>query len=256
MVTRVCVRVVGFSDVERHALNTLFRLSQQPQADREIGYEAWLEGDTEPPQMVLVDGAHGNASQELTDMHLQRDIGLIWVGAIAPVSAWRTFTRPLRWPDVLTAMDTYFGPRPSLDFDLDSETLPAELEEASYSAAQEALPPRALVADSDRETRLYLQSKLAAYGITYIDEAHSLAQVHALLTQHRYQFICIDVDMNDQDPWQAVNTARLVAPLLITSKHLGVATKVTARLHGYHALQKPLHPDRLAEVLSYATALN
>jgi CheY-like chemotaxis protein len=253
MVTRVSIRVVGFSDVERHALNTLFRLSQQQQADREVAYEAWVEGSTDRPQMVLIDGAGGNASQELSNLHMQRDIGLIWVGAIAPASAWRTFVRPLRWPDVLTAMDTYFGPRPSLDFDLGSETLPAQLEQASQSAALEALPSRALLADADRDTRLYLQTKLAAYGITFVDEADSLAQVHALLAQHRYQFICIDVDMNDQDPWQAVSAARAVAPLLITSKHLGVATKVTARLQGYHALQKPLHPDRLTEVLSYAT---
>ena len=34
---RVFVKVLGFSDVERHALNTLFRLSE----DRETGYALW-----------------------------------------------------------------------------------------------------------------------------------------------------------------------------------------------------------------------
>ena len=35
---RIYVSVVGFSDVERHALNTIFRLSE----DRDVSYAPWV----------------------------------------------------------------------------------------------------------------------------------------------------------------------------------------------------------------------
>ena len=35
---RIYVSVVGFSDVERHALNTIFRLSEE----RDVSYAPWV----------------------------------------------------------------------------------------------------------------------------------------------------------------------------------------------------------------------
>lgn len=106
---RILIRVTGFTNVERHALNTMFRLSQDPQAGRTVSYEPWVEGYPDPPSMALVDGASGGAAQELSELHHEPNVGLIWVGMVTPAKAWRTFQRPLRWPDVLTAMDLYFA---------------------------------------------------------------------------------------------------------------------------------------------------
>ena len=51
MAQRVFVKVTGFTDVERHALNTVFRLSEQ----RGIIYSLWDSSAPEPPKLALVE---------------------------------------------------------------------------------------------------------------------------------------------------------------------------------------------------------
>jgi hypothetical protein len=255
MAKRIFVRVVGFTDVERHALNTVFRLSQEPKTGRDVVYEAWAEGSASVADLVLIDGASSNASQELDAMHDHPLMGLIWVGAISPAQAWRTFSRPLRWPDVLTAMDMYFVPAASLDFDLGSETLPDQLEAAqtralqAQSAKPEVLVKRALVADADRTARLYLLSKLAAAGIVHVDEADSVAQAQALLAQYSYGVVSIDLALSDADPWLAVTAASAATLRLVTGHSIGLGTMLSAKVNGCIAMEKPLHPGKLSELL-------
>ena len=64
---RIYVHVVGFSDVERHALNTVFRLSEE----RELAYAPWapLSAPGVQPsnflaEVILVDGASAEAVPE------------------------------------------------------------------------------------------------------------------------------------------------------------------------------------------------
>ena len=47
----VFVKVVGFRDVERHALNTLFRLS----AERPTCYALWMPDAPVMPHIALID---------------------------------------------------------------------------------------------------------------------------------------------------------------------------------------------------------
>jgi hypothetical protein len=250
MMTRVWIRVVGFSDVERHALNTVFRLSQEPTSGRSFCYEPWTEGDTEPIGLTLIDGASGTAAQELADLHRNPGIGLIWVGAVRPANAWRTFNRPLRWPDVLSAMDLYFAPPSALD--LASDSLPTQLQAVTTQPVD--LEPgfgtkRALIADANREARLYLRSKFAALGITQLDEAASVTQTHALLAQHGYHIVCVDLGMADQDPWMAVAAAHAARLRIVTGQNIGLGTKFTAKVHGCVMLEKPLDPIKLNKLL-------
>lgn len=254
MVKRVLIRVVGFTDVERHALNTVFRLSQND-PERSHSYEAWLPGSPEPAGMTLIDGASGGASQELADLHAKPDAGLIWVGAVSPAKAWRSFTRPLRWPAVLTAMDMYFEPAGMLDFDLGSETLPAQLDAAATAPASlmGLLPPpsahRALLADPDPQARLYLRSLLGAVGLTQVDEASSVADAQVLLAAHSYKFVCIDLGLSDSDPWLAVAQTRQVPLRLVTGLNISLTQKITAKVNGCIAMQKPLQSNKLGEML-------
>ncbi len=252
MVKRILIRVVGFSDVERHALNTVFRLSQEPTSGRSFSYEPWTQGDTEPVGLTLIDGSVGTAAQELANLHSNPGIGLIWVGAVKPANAWRTFSRPLRWPDVLTAMDRYFTPPSALDLDLVSDSLPTQLEAASTQPAD--LTPsldtqRALIADANREARLYLRSKFAALGITQLDEAASVTQAQALLSQRGYHIVCVDLGMTDQDPWLAVAAAHAARLRIVTGQRIGLGTKFTAKAHGCVVLEKPLDPAKLSTLL-------
>ena len=260
MLQRVFVRVVGFTDAERHALNTVFRLSRDKSLDRTHSYEPWLEGAPEPARLALIDGSAGSAAQELNDLRHSPDVGLIWVGAVSPAYALRTFSRPLRWQDVLSAMDAYFGPQPAasdaIDFDLDSGTLSAELQAAGLTLPAslfeplQPVPKRALVADLYREGRLYLSSKLANQGITHVDVATSAVQAKAMLEAQYYDFVSIDIGMQDLDPWEVIVMARQrMSVVLVTGNDISIANRLTARMNGCTIMQKPLHPGELSQLL-------
>ena len=256
MQQRVFIRVVGFTDAERHALNTLFRLSQDTTLGRTRSYEPWLPDAPQAARLVLIDGSDGTAAQELNDARHNPDAGLIWVGAVSPAHAWHTFSRPLRWPEVVQAMDEYFtqNSKPAaLDFDIASDTLGAQLEAAATMPAQfdaTSQPKRALIADTDREASLYLASKLAAMGITHTDEAQSTAQAKELLVQQRYAFVSIDMALAGEDPWLAVAQARRQGSLvLITGQQIGITTRLSAKVNGCSVMQKPLEPAALSLLL-------
>lgn len=204
--------------------------------------------------MALIDGASGGASQELADMHANPDIGLIWVGAVTPAKAWRSFSRPLRWPAVLTAIDMYFEPAGSLDFDLGSETLPAQIDAASASMPLMGLIPpptehRALLADPDPQARLFMRSLLAAVGITQVDEAASVAEAKALLAYQSYQFVCIDLGLSDFDPWQVAAQTRGARVRLVTGLSISLTDKISAKIKGCITMQKPLQSNKLGQLL-------
>ncbi len=255
---RIYIRVTGFTNVERHALNTVFRLSQEAGTGRSLSYEPWMPGQPELASLALVDGASGAAAQELQLVLDETDMGLIWVGAITPAKAWRSFTRPLRWPDILTAMDMYFQPDQNqdqdLDYDLGLETLPAQLDAQSLSAGLYNLPAapaikRALIADADGPTRMYLRTMLAAVHITHVDEVSSVQQAHAKMANYSYCFVSIDLGLTDNDPWQAVTAARAAAVVLVTANSMGLVTQLNAKVNGFTALQKPLDRNKLTPLL-------
>ncbi len=256
MLQRVFIRVVGFSDAERHALNTVFRLSRDEKAGRSISYEPWLPDAPEPARLVLIDGSAGSASEELAGLRHNPDAALIWVGAVSPAHAWRTFTRPLNWPEVLRAMDAYFKPAASLaefvDFDLGGDTLIPAIENTGPVSLSDQLarPKRALVADQDPEARLYMCSKLAMMDITLIDVATTVMQAKMLLGKRHYDFVCIDMNLQDEDAWMAVSAAKWrLRTVLITGEHISVTTRLTAKISGCKVMQKPLHPGELTDLL-------
>ncbi len=251
MVKRIFIRVVGFTGAERHALNTVFRLSQEPQSGRSFSFEPWLPGNPETASLALIDGANGSASQELTDLHHNHGMGLIWVGAVSPSKAWRTFRRPLRWPEVLTAMDMYFEPKTEPDYQQTDAALPAQTDNATEPAAWPAAGTgnRALVADPDPQARLYLRSALASMGVTHVDEASSVAETQALLGQHGYQLVSVDLDLPDVSPWLALDAAHLAPLRIVTGQSISLRTRFKAKMHDCIAMQKPLDTDKLGDLL-------
>jgi hypothetical protein len=113
MADQVFVKVLGFDDTERHALNTLFRLSESGP----VHYLLWAPDAPAAAKLALVDGESYEAQLSLG---LQQDaaLQLVWVGDNPPAGAARTFARPLHWPHVVQAMDSLFGILPDMDLDL------------------------------------------------------------------------------------------------------------------------------------------
>jgi len=244
---RVFVRVIGFSDVERHALNSMFRLSE----DHAVSYALWTPEAPEPARIALLDGESYEAPLALASSGLE-DVQLAWVGAVAPGNAWRRFSRPIAWPEVLQAMDELFAPPPELDFDLDvhaedtgPDTQPPE---------PEAPRRRALIACASREDRLYLRARLALADLTQADEAETAAQVLELLRANRYTVSLVDFGLPGHDAWdllrEVAQSGEAAGSLIVIKARPSWPDRLRARRQGVRALfDKPPPPTDLHQLL-------
>lgn len=197
---RIYVHVVGFSDVERHALNTVFRLSEE----RELAYALWMpltapgtHPNTALAEVVLVDGD----SAEAVLLHAKQTPPgqrLIWVGNNPPPHAWRTVQRPIQWANVLNELDAVYAARQVdsgfLDLDV---TLPGPLEVDGAVVHKRALIVGATVPERQR-----LSDLLERYGITDVDRADSTESALELMARHRYCCGVFDLDEHHVDTWQ------------------------------------------------------
>ncbi|HWP13660.1 MAG TPA: response regulator [Ramlibacter sp.] len=239
---RVFVKVVGFTDMERHALNTVFRLSEQ----RPTAYSLWLADAPAAPRLALIDGQSYEARLELEAAH-DPELKLIWVGAVAPANAWRTFQRPLSWSHVLSAMDEVFTRRETVDFDLAFDSGIADTRPHEPGR-------RALIASADRSERLYLRAKLALAELTQVDEAETGAQALELARVHRYAVAVVDFALPDVNGWaflKELNEARPAIPhVIITKAKASAGERVRAWIAGARGcFDKPPHPGKLQDLL-------
>jgi CheY-like chemotaxis protein len=245
MTQRVFVKVVGFTDVERHALNTVFRLSEQ----RDTIYSLWLGDAPEAPQLALIDGQSYEAQAEL-ETSRNADLKLIWIGSVAPANAWRVFERPLLWANVIKSMDALFATQDGLDFDLgfDSNIVAAQPPEPRGQGK------RALIASADRADRLYLRAKLALAELTQADEAETGAQALELARAHQYTVALVDFGLPDVNGWallKELTEAKLTIPhVIITKADASIGERLRARLKGVKGFfEKPPHPGQLQGLL-------
>ncbi len=241
MGTTVFVKVVGFREVERHALNTLFRLSD----DRPTTYAVWTPDAPVMPHVALIDVESYEAGLALASPGLNRNLKLICVGAGAPAHAWRVFSRPLNWTAVLHAMDQLFA-KPAVDISLELE-----------GEGGTAVPPGVrltLLVDPSRDERLYLRARLSLAGLIEVDEVESVAQAQAKVRERHYDIVIIDVDTPD-DPWGLVERLVSMDPpigsVVITTVNNSWQMHERAELAGCRAvLDKPYDPGHVFRVLT------
>ena len=247
MTQRVFVKVLGFSPVERHALNTLFRLSEL----RETVYSLWGPQAPEPPRLALVDGRSQEAHEELGAA--DKALKLIWIGSVAPASSWRSFERPLFWPSVIQAMDELFAPPGSLDLELDFDDAPLTLPPGA--PGWDGSPPlRALIASCDRDQRLYLRARLALAELTQVDEAQTGAEALELARANPYCVALVDFGLPDVDGWtllRALHAERpAIAHLIATKASPSLVERLRARWDGASVmLGNPPQPATLRSAL-------
>lgn len=197
---RIYVSVVGFTDVERHALNTVFRLSEE----RDLAYAPWVPltapGAPQPAmraEVALVDGESAEAvlshAREMPPGHR-----LIWVGPEAPEHAWRVLERPIQWAHVLNDLDAVFAARQAdsgyLDLDV---TAPSPLEGLA------AVPPlrRALLVGLSLRDRELLLGPLQHADVTDIDEVTTTESALERMGRHSYVCGIFNLDDHHLDGW-------------------------------------------------------
>ena len=94
------IRVIGLTDTERHAFNSVVRLSQ----GRNPSYTIWQQGDGRP-DILLLDSQHPDSLKVAQSNRSQPD-HLLWLGADMPDFVHYSLQRPLQWMAVLQQMDT------------------------------------------------------------------------------------------------------------------------------------------------------
>lgn len=286
-VKRIFVKVFGFSDVERHALNTVFRLSES----RSQAYALWNPEAPDKAQVLLLDGDSWEAALELANPSNDK-LKLCWVGDKPPGKVWQVFARPLRWSAVIEAMDKVYAPglaaasAPALasassvdiDFDLDappaaSSSLDLDLDlgfsggsgDADTAPTPLEAPPspppdsdnRVLVIDPDRDARLYLRAKMASVGLMQVDEATTGAEALHLLRFHVYRLVVLDLELADVNSWKLVRQLNESTPpvrhVILTGASLSKLDAVRGWFSNARgSLAKPLDPVRLRRLLKSA----
>jgi CheY-like chemotaxis protein len=275
-VKRIFVKVFGFDDVERHALNTVFRLSET----RPTAYALWTAAAPDEADLALIDGDSWEASLELANP-AHDELKLIWIGDNAPPRARLVVKRPLQWAAVIDGMDELLAAdlaqaapaakAPGMDLDLDllsestalldldldfdseAPTAPAPLE----ASAPEPEHAQVLVVDADRDARLYLRARLAMAGLLLVDEAASGTEALKLMDTRLYKLVVLDMDLPDVDHWDMVKRVRASRPpvefLILTGNRLSLLDAVRGWFAGARSsLRKPLHPGKLKRLLRSA----
>lgn len=186
----VWVKVVGFTDAERHSLNTIFRVSRADGPN----YVLWSAEDAVSPHVAVIDVDSYEAGLDLVSPGFNPHLKMIAVGDSAPLGAWRAIQRPVDWAALVGMLDELFTSAQEVDIDIFSEAPPA-------------LPPTppgircALFIGIPLVSAYYLRTRLALAGLLVIDEARSLDESAALLSTRTYDLAVVYVDPTTQDPW-------------------------------------------------------
>lgn len=235
MAQRVYIKVVGFSDEERHALNTVFRLSEQCRTM----YQLWTTQASEPARAAFMDGQSWEARVE-AESPLHRELPILWVGPNAPANVWRSFERPIAWPAILEGLDALFGE--AIDLDLPQEP------DSVMSQKQ------ALIVSSDRDERLYLRARLSLARLTLADEAETGSQAVELARGKQYDVALVDSGLGDMDAWallrQLKGGRKPIPHIALTKAARSMSERVRAWMGGTALLEHPPDAERLDAWLS------
>lgn len=238
------VKVVGFTDVERHSLNTFFRLS-----DRLVpSYALWTPDQRALPHLVLLDTDSYEGMMELESPGFNPRVKLICVGTKPRPDAWRNYTRPVDWGLLVKALDQLFLPPTALDLDLNLEpdTAPANL-----------APPgrkQVLLVGLERNDALYLRARFSLAGITEIDDVQTAALASEQLMRKQYNLVAVSLELPDADPWALVESLKgdgASACSVIVSTHAPSwrAMERAERLGCEGLLEIPFLPQQVMELI-------
>lgn len=248
MAQRVFVKVVGFSDEERHALNVLFRISEE----HEVVFSVWEPAAPDPAGLLLVDAHSYEARLELESPG-NAQMPVFWVGDDAPEIATRVFSRPIAWPEVVQAMDELFpGP---IGFDLDLGGGDDEPDTQPPDTLPPDMPPRrrVLIAASNADERLYLRAKLSLVDLTQADDAQTPAEALELARDNDYVLAIVDFDLAGTEGWSFMDRLahgkRPIRKVIVTASNPPLMQRVRAWFSPIAFFRKPPHPARLHEVL-------
>jgi CheY-like chemotaxis protein len=237
MAQRIFIQVIGFGEEERHAINTVFRLSEQCRTM----YQLWSADAPEPARVLLLDGDSYEGGLAAASPQYA-GLRMLWIGNHPPANVWRSFHRPIAWPRVIEAIDYVLAAETGLDLELGEPPVPMSGKQA-------------LIVSPDPAQRLYLRARLSLARFTLADEADSATKALELVRDTQYDLALVDCSVADQNAWtllRQLRTGRRPIPHVALSKaSRSVPERLRAWLGGAEAfLEQPPHPERFEAFLS------
>ena len=242
MSSSIWVKVVGFSAVERHSLNTLFRLSvrQTP------AYVLWTPDAPSPPHVSLIDLDCHEAEVELASPTFNPNLKIICVGTRTHAQAWRSFHRPVDWNAMVQVLDGLFASQTYVDvvtgFDaLDDSTVPPGVRVS-------------LLVGLKAVDRMYLRARLSLAGLTDVDEVGTAEQASTSMANRHYDVVIVSLELSDADPWALVQTFKvMLAPpqaiIVVTEKPSWSAMERAEQAGCAGLLEIPFNPPQVMGLL-------
>jgi two-component system cell cycle response regulator len=270
------VDVIGFNDVERSMLTSIFALA----ARRDPGFAQFEPGASErTPDIYLVDADDASAFGEFRALHKRAGLPAVLIGNEGHGTKFPVLSRPLQWARLLQALDDVVHDNDDAPVAL-SRTAPpgavnpvlrrtvpgapmgrtntntprAPMDEAA--AHKRMLGDTVLVVDDNATVRAFMQAKLAPYGFE-VDFAETGEEAVGLTGQHEYTCVFLDVVLPGIDGYQVCKliksnkqAIKKTAVVMLTSRS-SPFDKLRGSLAGCDEyLTKPLDEDRLLEVIA------
>lgn len=269
------VDVIGFNDVERSMLTSIFALA----ARRDPGFAQFEPGESgRTPDIYLVDADNPAAFGEFRALHKRAHLPAVLIGTEGHGTSYPLLPRPLQWARLLQALDDalpggddvpvaaaaqpaaqHAQTNPGLRHSLPSAPLgrtlpPGGMDEAT--AKKRMLGDTVLVVDDNATVRMFMQAKLAPYGFE-VDFAETGEQAIGLAGSQDYTCVFLDVVLPGIDGYQVCKliksnkqAIRKTAVVMLTSRS-SPFDKLRGSLAGCDEyLTKPLDEDRLLEVIA------
>lgn len=242
MSSTIWVKVVGFSAVERHSINTLFRLSvrQTP------SYTLWTPDAPAPAHVSLLDTDCHEAEVEMASPTFNSHLKIVAVGSKTFPKAWRSFPRPVDWNAIVQVLDGLFASQAYLDMDSGFDEL-----------GDNTVPPGVrvtLLVGMRPEERMYLRARLSLAGLTDVDEADTAEHAGTSLGHRHYDVVIISLELPDADPWALVQTCKgMLSPpqavIVATDKPSWPAMEQADQMGCAGLLEIPFNPPQVLGLL-------
>ena len=272
MYDQYLVDVIGFNDVERSMLSSIFALA----ARRDPGFAQYEPGTPgRAPDIYLVDAESPDAFNEFRALHKRSSLPAVLVGGSAHGTDFPLLPRPLQWARLLQALEDTVAdgeePPVAVGHGLPDPALSLRRSLSGGSSLGRTIPPVAvvddatkkrvlgdsvLVVDDNATVRMFMQAKLAPYGFE-VDFAETGEEAVGLSGQHEYTCVFLDVVLPGIDGYQVCKliksnkqAIKKTAVVMLTSRS-SPFDKLRGSLAGCDEyLTKPLDEDRLLEVIA------
>lgn len=246
----VWVKVVGFSNEERHAIQTMLRLSH----DGNVRLRWWSAQNGVAPHLVLLDSESlaGDLEMQMPSFNPSTKTIVVGKEGGAVPGMWCRFERPLDWARILQEFEALFllnGMQAPLHEPGDS---------SSTGVEEYCVPPgykSALIVGLKREDQMYLKARLALQGIIHVDEVAGANEAAKNMSRRDYQIVIVGCPLLDVDVLTFIHALheRHQAPVKIVAvmeEARWKETQTMASLGVQDVLETPFLPLRVSSVLS------